>query len=128
MDFRSVRNLALFILLTAPFMGCASIQTVPFGLLYHNTRSPRAYRSATPMDLAAQDSDPLVTGMSCSRAVLYLVSWGDNGYAKAVQNAVKDDPQAVLYDVRTDSRARSILLGLYQDSCTILTGRRGRVK
>lgn len=108
--------------------GCAALGSIPPGLLYTNTRSPRAYRSATPNDVSPRETDPVVTGRSCNRSLFYLVSWGDNGYARAVKNALKDDANAVLYDVRIDSRMRSFVLGLYMDSCTILTGKRGHVQ
>ena len=106
--------------------GCSTVSSIPLGILYSNVRSPRAYRSATPADVQAVKTDPIVTGQACSRSVFYLISWGDNGYARTTQNALKDDPQAILYDVRIDSRVRSVLLGLYTDTCTLLTGRLGQ--
>src|ERR1041385_3691878 len=91
-------------------VGCAALPSVPPGLLYTNVRTPRAYRSATPSDVEARESDPWVTGRSCNRSVLYLISWGNNGYAAAVKNALKNNPNQILYDVQIDARTRSILL------------------
>ena len=105
--------------------GCSTLTSVPPGLLYTNVRSPRAYRSSTPADVKATAADPVVSGQSCNRSVLYLISWGDNGYARAVKNTLKDHPGTILYDVNVDSRVRSILLGLYTDNCTVLTGKVG---
>jgi len=122
---RSKKFFILVVMLSSSLTGCASITSIPLGLLYTNTRSPRAYRSATPADVKSSPADPLVTGEGCSRSVLYLVAWGDNGYARAVKNALHDKPNAFLYDVRVDSRSRSFLLGLYSDTCTVLTGRVG---
>lgn len=106
--------------------GCATLTSVPPGLLYTNVRTPRAYRSSTPADVHAQKNDPLVSGQACNRSLFYLLSWGDNGYARAVKNTTKDDPNALLYDVRIDARIRSVLLGLYTDNCTLMTGRLGQ--
>jgi hypothetical protein len=110
----------------AMLSGCATLTSVPPDLLYTNVRSPRAYRSSTPADVKATKSDPIVTGRSCNRSLFYLVSWGDNGYAAAVKNALKDDANAILYDVRVDSRVRSVVLGLYTDNCTFLNAKIGQ--
>jgi hypothetical protein len=119
-------QIPIAVILSGLLSGCATVTSVPFGLLYSNVRSPRAYRSATPEDVQAVKTDPIVTGQSCSRSLLYLVAWGDHGYARTTQNALKDDPHAILYDVRIDTRFRIVLLGLYSDTCTILTGRLGQ--
>ncbi len=92
------------------------------GLIYTNIRVPRAYRSATPNEVKAQDTDPMVTGRACYQSVLFLFSWGDSGYAQAAKDALKDKPNAMLYDVKADMQLRSIL-GLYARSCTIVTGK-----
>jgi len=95
------------------------------GCLYTDIRVPRAYRSSTPADVQAKDSDPNVSGKSCYRSALYLVAWGNGGYAAAVQDALKDQPDAVLYDVKVDIQARSLAMGLYSRACTVVTGRAG---
>ncbi len=127
-----MRNRGLYLfcltLALAALSGCATLTSIPVGLLYTNAKSPRAYRSATAQDVAAKPSDPVVTGKSCNRSLLYLVSWGDNGYARAVKNALKDHEEEILYDVRVDARVRSFILGLYTDTCTLLTARRGQIK
>jgi hypothetical protein len=112
----------------AMLSGCATLTSVPPGLLYTNVRTPRAYRSSTPTDVKATKSDPIVTGRSCNRSLLYLVSWGDDGYAAAVKNALKSDVDAILYDVRIDLRVRSLLFGLYTDNCTFLDAKIGQPK
>jgi hypothetical protein len=96
------------------------------GCLYSNIRTPRAYRSATPADVTARPTDPTVSGQGCYKTVLYLVSWGDAGYAEAARRAAGGDATAVLYDVKADTRVTSILLGAYTEICTILTGRLAR--
>lgn len=93
------------------------------GCLYANVRFPRAYRSATPAEVKADPSDPVVAGESCSRVVLYLVAWGDAGYAAATKAALSSAPEGVLYDVRVDQRVRSYVLGLYSRTCTVVTAR-----
>lgn len=96
------------------------------GCLYADVRWPRAYRSATPSDVKAASADPVVSGISCNRSLLYLVAWGDAGYAAAVKAALKDHPEGLLYDVRSDLKVNSYVLGLYSRSCTVVTGRVAR--
>jgi len=93
------------------------------GLLYTNIHGPYSYRSATPAEVHASPDDPVVTGESCNQSVLYLVSWGNAGYAAAAKDALKSNPNAIIYDVKADFKVRSILLGIYTKSCTILTGK-----
>src|SRR4051812_13295093 len=108
---------ALIMMLSCFLTGCASLTSAPPGLLYSNLRSPRAYRSATPADVVATNSDATVEAHACNRSLLYLFSWGDNGYIRAIKNATEGYPNGVLYDVRVDARVRSFLLGLYNDNC-----------
>ncbi len=96
------------------------------GCLYADVRWPRAYRSATPSDVKAAAADPIVTGMACNKSLLFLVAWGDAGYAAAVKAALKDQPEGLLYDVRSDMKVNSYLIGLYSKTCTVVTGRVGR--
>ena len=96
------------------------------GCLYADVRWPRSYRSASPSDVKAAASDPVATGTSCNHAALYLVAWGNAGYAAAVKDALKDAPDAVLYDVKSDVKMKSYVFGLYSRSCTVVTGRIGR--
>lgn len=96
------------------------------GCLYADVRWPRSYRSATPADVKAAADDPALSGTSCNHALLYLVAWGDAGYAAAVRDALKGHDGAVLYDVKSDVKMKSYLLGLYSRSCTVVTGRAGR--
>jgi hypothetical protein len=96
------------------------------GCLYTNIRSPREYRSATPADVHAASTDKSVVGRSCATSLLFLVAWGDEGYAAAVKDALKDDPGAVLYDVRSDIQVESYVIGIYTRVCTSVSGRVGK--
>jgi hypothetical protein len=108
------------LLLAAAFLlsGC--------GALYTNIGTPRAYRSATPADVKSAPSDPVVVGRACARSILFLVAWGDTGYAAATRDALRDHPDDVLYDVRSDMQVRAYALGAYTEVCTIVTGRIAR--
>ena len=109
-------KLLLILLTCLAFQGC----------LYTNIHSPRAYRSATPSDVKASATDELVSGEACNQFLLYLVGWGNAGYAAATAKALAGKTDAMLYDVRTDIKIDSHLLGLYTRTCTIVTGRVGR--
>lgn len=106
-------------------LGAAAALTSGCGLLYTNVRVPRSYRSATPIEVKADSSDALATGSACNQSVLYLVAWGEGGYASAVKAALASSstPDGVLYDVRADQKVTSILLGLYTKTCTVVSGR-----
>lgn len=93
------------------------------GLLYTDVKVPRAYRTAVPSEVKAAPDDPTVTGKSCSRSLLYMVAWGDGGYAAAAKDALKEQPERVLYDAKSDFHAFAVLLGLYTRSCTVLTAK-----
>ncbi len=94
------------------------------GLLYTNVHLPRAYRSATPVDVASKPSDKMVTGEACNHSVLFLVAWGNGGYATAVGRALDGEAAgSILYDVQSDLKATVYLFGLYTRSCTIVTGK-----
>ncbi|MHB2026604.1 MAG: TRL domain-containing protein [Elusimicrobiota bacterium] len=96
------------------------------GILYTGVEEPYAYRSASPIDVKAQPSDPVAIGQSCNQSVLFLVSWGDGGYARAVDDALKGKTGVILYDVKADVKVKAYLLGLYTKNCTVVTGRIGR--
>lgn len=96
------------------------------GILYTNVQLPRAYRSATPGEVKAQKNDPAVSAEACNRSVLFLFAWGNGGYAGASMKALQGQPpDAILYDVKADTRAQSFL-GLYTKVCTVLTGKIAR--
>lgn len=96
------------------------------GLIYTNVRTPYGYHTATPIDVKAQDDDSLVTGESCNKSLLYLVAWGNGGYAAAVEHALSGRQNMILYDVRSDLKVQAYLFGLYTKTCTVITGRLGR--
>ena len=93
------------------------------GCLYTNVHAPRAYRSATPSDVKASATDETVSGEACIHSALFLVAWGDGGYAAATRKALQGKPDAILYDVKSDLKAFSLILGLYSRACTVVTGR-----
>jgi len=97
------------------------------GLLYTNIHIPRAYRSATPGEVKSEISDATVTGKSCYHSLLFLFAWGDAGYAAATQNALNNDPDAILYDVKTDMQVKSYI-SLYSRYCTVVTGKVAKIK
>jgi hypothetical protein len=91
------------------------------GCIYANVRAPLSYRSPTPSDVAA----PLggsVDGEACNQMVLWVVAWGDGGYAAAVENAKAKSGAALLADVQADQRLFNVL-GVYQKTCTRVRGR-----
>ena len=104
-----------FVLLSVFLSGC--------GLLYTNVKLPRAYRTAVPSEVKASPDDPVVQGRACLQSVLFLFAWGDGGYEAAAKDALKAYPDRMLYDVKTDVQARTILVGVYARNCTYLTGR-----
>ena|SRR6185312_2672835 len=110
---RTLRLLALPVLV-ASLSSC--------GLLYTKVNLPRGYRSATPADVKASPSDPVVSGESCSRSVLWLVAWGDQSYDAALKKGL-GDKDGIMYDVRSDVKVHAYVLGLYTKVCTILTGK-----
>ena len=92
------------------------------GLLYTDVKVPRGYRSATPSDVKASAGDPIVSGESCSRSVLWLFAWGDTSYNTTLKKALGDQ-DGILYDVKSDLKVHAYVLGLYTKVCTILTGK-----
>ena len=92
------------------------------GIIYTNVHVPRAYRSATPGDVRSDKSDRLVTGRACSTSVLFLFAWGDSGYGAAARDALKEEPNSILYDVKADTQLKSVL-GLYARACTVLSAK-----
>ncbi len=95
------------------------------GCFYTDIQIPRAYRSASPVDVASQ-SDKVVTGKGCNQFVLYMVAWGEGGYAAAVRNALSGEPPgSILYDVQADMEATAYMMGFYTKTCTVVTGKVG---
>ena len=105
---------------------CCALALSGCGLLYTNIRVPYSYNTATPADVHANKEDPITTGHACNRSVLYLVAWGDAGYATATKRALEAFPNATLYDAQMDVKVNSYLLGLYTKTCTIVTGKVAR--
>ena len=96
------------------------------GCIYSDVQVPRAYRSASPVDVEskAKASDKVVTGEGCNKLVMFLVAWGNGGYAAAVNNALENEPHgSILYDVHIDVKAESYFIGVYSKVCTVVTGK-----
>ncbi|MBI2468432.1 MAG: hypothetical protein HYV62_11555, partial [Candidatus Rokubacteria bacterium] len=109
--------------------GLAILTLAGCGLLYTDVRAPRAYRSATPSDVKAAPTDQTVSGQACYQSLLYLVAWGDAGYAAATANALGGDAAAILYDVKADVKA-TLLPAVHRDhgqGVQIARGSRGLV-
>ena len=104
-----------------PFVLAAA--TLVQGCIYANVTTPLSYRSPTPGDVGGvAHLGPEVTGRACNHGVLYLVGWGDAGYGRALEDARRQAPQAVLADVRADSNGFNVL-GVYQRMCTTIRAR-----
>jgi hypothetical protein len=114
-------------LLTAFILAGAMGLTTGCGMIYTNIRAPRSYRTATSGDVKTSPEDPLVSAEVCSQSILFLLSYGDMGYAAAVDKALAGRPNAVLYDVKFDMKVNSVLLGLYTKMCTKVTGRAAKL-
>ena len=104
-------------------IGLCALALSGCGLLYTNIRLPYSYNAATPSDVHPDKEDPQVSGQGCNRSVLYLVAWGNAGFAAATQNALQAYSKSTFYDVKTDVRVDSYMLGLYTRTCTIVTGK-----
>lgn len=112
--------------LLAPFFLLAILFLPGCGLIYTDIRTPYGYNTATPADVKAQSGDETVSGESCNRSVLHLVAWGKGGYAAAVDKALAGRKDMILYDVRSDLKVQSYVLGVYTRTCTVVTGRLGK--
>jgi hypothetical protein len=104
-------------------IGVSALALGGCGLLYTNIRVPYSYNSATPTDVHADKEDPMASGKACDKSLLYLFAWGNAGFAAATEKALEPYPKSTLYDVKTDVKLDSYVIGLYTKSCTIVTGR-----
>jgi hypothetical protein len=109
---------AAVLLLATLLSGC--------GIIYTDVRTPHAYRTATPSEVHTTPQDPTVEGRACNQSVLFLFAWGDGGYLAATQDALKDHPDGILYDVKTDTRATGAALGAWVRVCTVVRAKVGR--
>ncbi|UCE63582.1 MAG: hypothetical protein JSU59_12160, partial [Nitrospirota bacterium] len=110
-DLRSSRIVLILVLGSVLFGGC--------GIIYTDIEVPRAYRSATPIDVDSKPTDKVVIGESCNQSVLFLVAWGDGGFVAATKDALKDEPPgSILYDVQTDMKGKVYAFGVYTRICT----------
>jgi hypothetical protein len=91
------------------------------GCIYANVVSPLAYRAPTAQEAKVEGAAD-AEGTACDHAVLFLVAWGDAGYAAAVADARSKSGGAQLADVRADTTFFNVL-GLYQRACTRVTGK-----
>ena len=96
------------------------------GCIYSNVEVPRAYRSASPIDVESKykKSDKTVKGEGCNKMILFSVAWGNGGYAAAVNHALENEPPgSILFDVHTDVKAESYFIGVYSKVCTVVSGK-----
>ncbi len=91
------------------------------GCIYANVHTPLSYRSPTPADVGGKLGAE-VEGKSCNHLVLWMVAWGDAGYAAAVEDAMRASGATLLADVRADSNLYNVL-GVYQRNCTRVRAR-----
>jgi hypothetical protein len=91
------------------------------GCIYANVATPLAYRAPTLQEAKAEGAAE-AEGVACDHALLYLVAWGDAGYAAAVADAKSKSGAAQLADVRADTTFLNVL-GVYQKACTRVTGK-----
>ena len=118
MDQLWTKRFGIFALLaTVVLSGC--------GIIYTDIEGPRAYRSATPIDVQSKKrTQKVVIGESCYQSVLWLVAWGGGGYVPSVEDALKDEPPgSILYDVQTDVKAQVYVFGMYAKVCTVVRGK-----
>ncbi len=128
--------------------GCAmpqGVPSVPSYTLAHATRDPAEYRSAAPRDVQSPPARwPEAHGQACrtlltfppepptpflgSAAAASLVpwpsfdaTWGNDGYAKAVANALDSAGGGTLIDVRADVHTTAIL-GIWRKECIEVHG------
>ncbi|MDX6768596.1 MAG: hypothetical protein SF051_03630 [Elusimicrobiota bacterium] len=104
--------------------------------LFYQTTGPMSFVAMTPRDVPP-DARRLgeVKSVSCQRglsiplaaslrATSVTNSYGDGGYAKAMEKMKKAHPDLEgIYDVKVDLEIFSILGGLYRSLCTHLTAR-----
>ncbi len=118
------------------------------GTLLQATRDPAQYRAALPRDVQGSSMRGETSGQAC-RTMLswpsnpptpflgsaeaasllpwpsFDVEWGNAGYAKATEEAVKAAGGGVLYDVRADVHTRAVL-GLLRFECIEIHARVSR--
>lgn len=104
-------------------------------VLFYESAGPLSFPSMTPKDVPeGVRKIREVKGRACQRGFAIPTStnlnatnlsayYGDGGYARAVAQIRKTNPEVVgLYDVRTDVQVFSIL-GFYRSLCTEVTAR-----
>jgi hypothetical protein len=107
--------------------GCAAVAVGGFdnglGGIYQDTVTPTEFVGRNP-GVGQALGAPEVKGEACMWSVLGFVTIGDTGYEAAVKSALAAaGPGAIaLYDVRADRHQMSVL-GVYANSCTVVTGR-----
>jgi hypothetical protein len=135
-------RLALSMVVLLATAGCLVPQNTlpaPSGTILQATRDPAQYRSALPRDTQGMATHGETRGQACrtmlswpsnpptpflgsaSAASLlpwpsFDVEWGNEGYAKATEQAVKAAGGGVLYDVRADVHTTAVL-GILRFEC-----------
>ncbi len=117
MQHKTSRKIVFILVLASVLLGGC-------GIIYTDIEIPRAYRSATPIDVESKPTDKVVIGESCNQSVLFLVAWGNGGFVAATKNALKDEPPgSILYDVQTDMKGKVYAFGVYTRICTVVRGK-----
>ena len=102
----------------------ANLLSFGCGIIYTDIEIPRAYRSATPIDVESKPTDKIVIGESCNQSVLFLFAWGKGGFVAATKKALENEPPgSILYDVQTDMKGKVYAFGIYTRFCTVVRGK-----
>ncbi len=109
-------------ILRACALATLAAATSACGILYTDIKVPRGWRTSAPSDVHSASDDPSVRGEACGRSLLWLVAWGDSSYDAALKKALAGR-DAIMYDVRSDLKVQSYVLGLYTKECTVLSGK-----
>ena len=99
----------------------AVIAAAAGGCIYADVKTPLAYRAPTMQEAHAENASE-AEGIACNHGVLWLVGWGDGGYAAAVADAKAKSGAVQLADVRADTTLFNVLF-FYERQCTRVTGR-----
>jgi len=107
-------HLIIALSITAFAIGCVQPGWhPPQGLIYSSTSG---VNPSTEVEASGGTSASPRTGVACATAVFSLVGWGDMSL-----KAAKKDGGIVRVD-SLDYSTTSILLGLFQENCTVITG------
>jgi hypothetical protein len=128
MSPRIIRNL-LILAAAGACIGCAS--GMMSGGLYTDITAPGVLASQSSYTITPEsdfESLAFVEGKASGVTILGLVATGDFGYGAAIENALKQAPNATrLIDITVDKKVKSFL-GVYTKITTTVRGRAIRLK